>query len=78
MYQAWCWISPGEKKKSFYMTFYITAGIFPLEISSVGLCVCHSQPAAGCRTCGLERQATVSPDWDINHTGLEERKSCIY
>lgn len=36
--------------------------------------MCHLQPAAGCHTCALERQATVSQDWDINHTGLKKKK----
>lgn len=32
----------------------------------------YLQPAVSCRTCDQERQAIVCPDWDINHTGLEE------
>lgn len=33
----------------------------------------YSQPAAGCRIYDLETPATASPDWDTDHTDLEDR-----
>lgn len=36
-------------------------------------CVFNLQQAASCHIYDLEKPATASPDWDINHTNLEER-----
>lgn len=54
-----------RKQSDLCITFSETNGV-----STV--CWRHLQPAVNCRTCDQEKQAIVCPDWDINHTGLEE------
>lgn len=59
-----------RKQYNLSITFSQTKGI-------TMVCCHHLQPAVNCRTCDQEKQVTVCPDWDINHTGLEEMSQLI-
>lgn len=70
MYQVLCWTGPVESNICFLhfekeLTDFINVCIICFHLFNL-------QPAAGCHIYDLERPAAASPDWDINHTNLEE------